>query len=85
MAWRADFDCDDPAPTKFSEGSGVSPNIFLLREVLGIRIAEAGHSVVYFNPAFKLVRSADGIVPMGIPRQRRGDEQRRSHRQQGDR
>lgn len=64
MAWRADFDCDDPAPTKFSEGSGVSPNIFLLREVLGIRIAEAGHSVVYFNPAFKLVRSADGIVPM---------------------
>lgn len=62
MSWRIDFEHDDPAPTKFSEGSCVSPNLFLLREVLGIRIAEAGHSVIYFNPAFKLVDSAEGII-----------------------
>ena len=62
MAWRVDFEHDDPAPTKFSEGSCVSPNLFLLREVLGVRIAEAGHTVVYFNPAFKLVSSAEGLI-----------------------
>ncbi len=63
-AWRSELGSDDPAPTKFSEGSCVSPNIFLLREVLGIRIAEAGHSVIYFNPAINLVSWAEGVLPM---------------------
>ncbi len=64
MAWRVDLEHDDPAPTKFSEGSCVSPNLFLLREVLGIRIAEPAHSVIYFDPAFKLVDWAEGVVAM---------------------
>ncbi len=63
-AWRVDFDHADPAPTKFSEGSCVSPNIFLVREILGIRIAEAGHSVIYFNPAFHQVDWAESVFPM---------------------
>ena len=54
----------DPAPTKFSDGSCVSPNIFLLREVVGIRIAEAGHTVIYFSPALNQVDWAEAIVPM---------------------
>ena len=63
-AWRVSPDCAEPAPTKFSDGSCVSPNIFLLREVVGIRIAEAGHSVIYFNPAFHLVEWAEATIPM---------------------
>lgn len=63
-AWRETPESDMPAPTKFSNGSCVSPNIFLLREVLGIRIAEAGHSVIYFNPAYKEVEWAEGTIPM---------------------
>ena len=54
----------DPAPTQFCGGGSVSPNIFILREVLGIRIAEPGHAVVYFNPAFREVSFAEGVVPM---------------------
>ena len=63
-AWRISLDSKDPAPTKFSDGSCVSPNIFLLREVLGIRIAEAGHTVIYFNPALNLVDWAEGTLTM---------------------
>ena len=63
-AWRISLDSKDPAPTKFSDGSCVSPNIFLLREVLGVRIAEAGHSVIYFNPALNLVDWAEGTLTM---------------------
>ena len=42
----------------------MSPNIFLLREVVGIRIAEAGHTVIYFSPALNQVDWAEAIVPM---------------------
>lgn len=55
---------NSPAPTRFCGGGSVSPNIFLLREVLGIRIADVGHSAIYFNPAFREVRFAEGEVPM---------------------
>ena len=63
-AWRISPDHPEPAPTKFSDGSCVSPNIFLLREVVGVRIAEAGHSVIYFNPAFNLIDWAEATLPM---------------------
>lgn len=63
-AWRASLDSLDPAPTKFSDGSCVSPNIFLLREVVGIRIAEAGHTVIYFSPALNQVDWAEAVIPM---------------------
>ena len=69
-AWKSSPGCDEPAPLKFSDGSCVSPNIFLIREVLGIRIAEAGHSVIYFNPACKLVDSAEALVPLANGRLR---------------
>lgn len=63
-AWGAEFDSRVPVATQFANGSRISPNIFLLREVLGIRIAEAGHSVIYFNPAFRFLESAEGVIPM---------------------
>ena len=34
------------------------------REVVGVRIAEAGHSVIYFNPAFKQIDWAEATLPM---------------------
>ncbi len=63
-AWQVSPENPEPAPTKFSDGSCVSPNIFLLREVVGVRIAEAGHSVIYFNPAFNLVEWVEAVLPM---------------------
>ena len=53
-----------PAPTRFTGGGSVSPNSFLLSEILGIRIATTAHSTVYFNPAFREVRFAEGTIPM---------------------
>ncbi len=63
-SWRTRPDSDEPARTRFSDGNCLTPNIFLLREVLGIRIAEPGHSAIYFNPAFNHVDWAEGSVPM---------------------
>ncbi|MBQ8753721.1 MAG: hypothetical protein IJZ19_01680 [Lentisphaeria bacterium] len=40
------------------------PNVFLIREVLGVRIAEAGHTVIYFKPPHELIEGAQGEVPM---------------------
>lgn len=37
-------------------GYGVSPNIFLIREVAGIRIAEPGFTKIYFTPSLGLIK-----------------------------
>ncbi len=63
-AWRLSHDDVLPAPTRFSDGSCVTPNVFLLREVAGVRFAESGHQVVYFNPAFNLVEWVDSVLPL---------------------
>ena len=48
----------------FSKTHFALPNVFLIREVLGVRIAEAGHSVIYFKPPYELMEWAQGEVPM---------------------
>ncbi len=44
-------------------GGAVSPNIFIVKELVGIRPAVPGFSRIYFNPAFKTVSSAKVKLP----------------------
>ncbi|MDD3885843.1 MAG: alpha-L-rhamnosidase C-terminal domain-containing protein [Victivallaceae bacterium] len=63
-AWNVEPDSPWPMPTRFSNGCCISPNVFLLREVLGVRIAEPGHRAIFFNPAFHQLDWAEGTIPM---------------------
>ena len=58
--WGSRLDKD----SGFSKSHFALPNVFLIREVLGVRIAEAGHSVIYFKPPWELMEWAQGEVPM---------------------
>jgi hypothetical protein len=49
--------------TAFCGGASFAPNVFLIREIVGVRIAEPGHSVIYFNPAYTLVDRAEAAIP----------------------
>lgn len=62
-AWRIRPDAKEIATTDFCRGNTVSPNIFLLREVAGIRIAEPGYTTIYFNPALDSVKWVKLILP----------------------
>ena len=62
-AWRIGPDADEIATTDFYRGNTVCPNIFLLREVAGIRVAEPGLTTIYFNPAIDFVDWAKLILP----------------------
>ena len=58
--WNARLD----RQSGFSKSHFALPNVFLIREVLGIRIAAAGHSVIYFKPPYEHMEYAQGEVPM---------------------
>ena len=62
-AWRVSPDSKEIATTDFFRGNTVCPNIFLLREVAGIRVAEPGYSTIYFNPALGFVKWANIVFP----------------------
>ena len=62
-AWRVSPGSKEIATTDFFRGNTVCPNIFLLREVAGIRVAEPGYSTIYFNPAFDFVKWASVVFP----------------------
>ncbi|MDD2479090.1 MAG: alpha-L-rhamnosidase N-terminal domain-containing protein [Victivallaceae bacterium] len=49
-AWRESADDPNLAGITMSHGNMICPNIFLVREAAGIRSAEPGFTVVYFNP-----------------------------------
>lgn len=49
--------------SRFSDGHTVVPNSFLIREILGIRIAEPAFSLVYFDPAYDLVEQCEAAIP----------------------
>ena len=49
--------------TTFKGGVTSAPNVFLIREIVGVRIAEPGHSLIYFNPAYTLVKRAEAAIP----------------------
>ena len=49
--------------TGFTGGRALVPNAFLIREILGVRLAEPAHSVIYFDPGLNAVNSAEGVIP----------------------
>jgi hypothetical protein len=49
---------DKVPSTNFCHGYAVSPNIFLIRELAGIRPAEPGFLKIYFTPALSIVKKA---------------------------
>ena len=54
--------------TRFSGGCVIVPNVFLTREILGVRLAEPAHSVIYFDPAVNIVDSAEGVILTALGR-----------------
>ena len=54
----------DICKTAFSNGEVISPNVFLIREILGIRKGENGQSTLFFHPGMDFVENAEGSVPM---------------------
>lgn len=62
-AWLVRPDAKEIATTDFFRGNTICPNIFLLREVAGIRVAEPGFTTFYFNPALDFVRWAKVVLP----------------------
>ena len=51
------------AQLRFQDGNLVSPNVFLVREIAGVRAADPAHSAVYFSPAL----NAADWVEMTLP------------------
>ena len=64
LAWKSSEDEMLISPIQRSNGSTVTPNIFLIQEVLGIRIGENVPPTVFFEPAYKSMNHAEGIVPI---------------------
>ena len=62
-AWLVSPGSKEIATTDFFRGNTVSPNIFLLQEVAGIRVAEPGYSTIYFNPALDFVSWVNVVFP----------------------
>lgn len=51
------------SPSGIAGGAGAVPNVFLIREIVGVRIAEPAHSLIYFNPAYDVVDHAEAAIP----------------------
>ncbi len=49
--------------TRFNGGGVFVPNVFLIREIVGVRLAEPAHAVIYFDPAWEFVDHADAAIP----------------------
>ncbi len=60
LSWR---DGEDPAPLRLRDGNALSPNVFLVREIAGVRTADAGHASIYFNPALSQADWVDLLLP----------------------
>ncbi|MBR0458869.1 MAG: family 78 glycoside hydrolase catalytic domain [Victivallales bacterium] len=67
VTWWEMFDPENPEAAQevcsHCQGYAVSPNIFLVTELLGIRPAEPGMDMVYFNPMPGHVTWAKGSIP----------------------
>ena len=59
--WKEPF-CRGIGATCFTGGRTLVPNAFLIREILGVRLAEPAHSVIYFDPGLLIVDSAEGAI-----------------------
>ncbi len=64
-AWRLDFGSDEPAPVRLSEGRTVSPNMVILRDIIGVRIFNNSDVCkIYLNPRLDLLDSLDLCMPL---------------------
>jgi Bacterial alpha-L-rhamnosidase 6 hairpin glycosidase domain/Bacterial alpha-L-rhamnosidase C-terminal domain len=54
---------DKALPEDLHSGGTISPNFFLVRELAGVRLAEAGYSAFYLNPAFEILDWAKVTIP----------------------
>ena len=70
--WQKRFDSDRNGwlradggleETSFSNGAMISPNVFLVKEILGVRHSGNGQQVLYFHPGADVVEKAEGTVP----------------------
>jgi PAS domain-containing protein len=61
--WLSWHDGWSPAPSRFFDGNVVSPNIFLIREVAGVRMVNSDHTSLYFNPALHQIEWANLSMP----------------------
>ena len=62
LTWRG---TPSSAALRFQNGNLVSPNVFLVREVAGVRAADPAHTAVYLSPALNLADSVDMTLPTG--------------------
>jgi hypothetical protein len=60
LTWRG---TPSSASLRFQNGNLVSPNVFMVREIAGIRAADPAHSAVYFSPALTLTDFVDMTLP----------------------
>lgn len=54
---------DQTLPEDLHSGGSISPNFFLVRELAGVRLAEADYSAFYLNPAFEVIDWAKVTMP----------------------
>ncbi len=64
-AWRLDFSSDDPAPVRMYDGWTVSPNMVILRDIIGIKVDEQSSvSTVFINPRLELLDRLELSIPL---------------------
>lgn len=62
-AWKQSADSPEICALELAGGCTISPNMFLIREAAGVRVAEPGFSTIYFNPAITSLTWADALIP----------------------
>ena len=60
--WTKCLEHGDDAAT--ADGTRIiAPNLFLQKNILGVRMGDSGQSTVFFKPAYDLVKKASGVIP----------------------
>lgn len=61
--WKKCLEHGDDAAT--ADGTRIiPPNLFLQKNILGVRMGESGQSTVFFKPAYDIVKKASGMMPL---------------------
>ncbi len=60
LTWRGK---PSSASLRFQNGNLVSPNVFLVREIAGVRAADPAHSAIYLSPALNMADFVDMTLP----------------------
>lgn len=62
-SWQTWHGAPFAAQLRFQDGNLVSPNVFLVREIAGVRAADPAHSSVYLSPALNIADWVDMTLP----------------------